>query len=759
MITRAAVDRIGRHVLITLAALSATACAGGGGGGSTATPATTVVSPPPPPPPPPAPPIPSASSAEYTRNYALGAINAEAAYQQGATGAGITVALIDTGVDPATPDLTGRVSSLSTDVLPGRNQPVGPDASVTDSGSHANIVAGIVASNFNGAGTIGVAYSSTILSIRADQSTGCTGGATTCFDDTVIAAGINYAVANGARVINLSLGATSPNTTTFQNALALAVSKGLVVTVSAGNEGNANPDYPAMYAIDPRFQGSVIAVGSVDATNTISSFSNRAGVAAAGYLVAPGENVITNCGTTQCVQGSGTSFSAPQAAGALALLLQDFPNLSGAQAVKILLTTGTNVGASSTYGMGLLNLAGAFSPIGALSVPTASGGVVAVANSASASIAPAFGDSLSASKSLTTVGLDAYHRMFVVNAGRLYRTGGTSIVDVPPAAMPEQTDVDGPSFASGRLRLTASLPDPSDPDPSTLFRWMKPPTGAGDVTLTYRNGPLTLMAWRGAGVANPFSAPRVDPFTALAQPDHAFRADLAGKVFSLSVEAGAGQRLSPDRTQVQAGSSYLRATSQASTPLGTVALTAGELVEPLGPLGSYLPGQSGLALPSRTGFLTLGHAWPLAAGYSLTGDVSVGRTNIDGQLLSLPSAAWSSSWRLALEADCRRLGLGLGLACTGMELSVDQPLRMESGAFQTVLADAPDEYATSGFNFSQRTVGVAPSGRQIDLKLSADKDLGDPGVVSVAGVLTRQPGNVAAAPTAMGVQGSWRVRF
>jgi hypothetical protein len=372
-------------------------------------------------------------------------------------------------------------------------------------------------------------------------------------------------------------------------------------------------------------------------------------------------------------------------------------------------------------------------------------------------VTSALGDAITASKNLQTVGLDAYHRMFVVNAAKLYRPGGTSIVNVPSSAMPQQTDVEMPSFASGRLQLTANLPDPSTPDPSTLFRWMRAPTSDGDVTLTYRNGPVTLMAWRGAGVANPFSAPRIDPFTSIARPDHAFRADFTGGIMSFSAEAGAGQRLSPDRTQVFTGSSYFRATSQANLGFGVVALTGGELVEPLGPFGSFLPSPSGLALPSRTGFMTVSHAWPLAPGYSLTGDYSVGRTNIDGQLLSLSSAAWSSSWRMALDADCRRLGVALG--CTGLELSVSQPLRMESGSFQAVLADAPSTYQIAGFTYSTRTVGVAPSGRQIDLRLSANRDLGDAGVISLEGAVVRQPGNLADAPTALGVEGSWRVRF
>ncbi|HVY35429.1 MAG TPA: S8 family peptidase [Caulobacteraceae bacterium] len=751
MINRAAVDQIGRHVLITVAALSAVACAGGGGGGSS--PSTNISSPPSPPSPPappPPPPGPSASSAEFKKNYALGAIHADAAYAVYATGAGVTIALVDTGVDPNTPDLSGVVSSLSTDVLPGRNQPVGTD-------SHANFIAGVIASNFNGAGTVGVAYGSTILSIRADQSTGCT-GSTNCFDDNVLATGIQYAIAHGAKIINLSVGGPGQDNNAFQAALLQAVNAGLIVTVSAGNDSAANPDYPGMYAVDPRFQGSVVAVGSTNSSGALSSFSNKAGTAATGYLAAPGENLVTNCSATSCIQGSGTSFSAPVVAGALALLLQTFPNLTGRQALNILFTTATDAGATgvdSVYGEGVLNLSQAFAPIGTLSVPSSVGAPVGVNNTPGVYVTSAFGDAIASSRSLKSVGLDAYHRLFAINVGSLYRAGGFSVVGVASSAMPERTDVEIPSFASGRLQLTASLPDESAPDPSTRFRWMKPPTGGGDVTLTYRNGPVTLMTWRGAGVANPFSSPSVDPFTALAQPDHAFRADFTQGVLTVSTEAGAGQRLSPDRTRVWTGSSYLRATGQLKMGPGVGALTIGELVEPLGPLGSYLPAQSGLALPSKTAFLTLSQSWPLGGGYSVNGNVSLGRTQIAGQLLSLPSAAWSSSWRMALDSECR----GFTVICSDVELSLSQPLRMEGGSFQAILPDVPDVYETSGFTYSARQVSVAPSGRQVDLRLATDKDLGDAGSLRFEGAVIRQPGNQARAPVAMGVDASWRVRF
>src|SRR6185312_11263431 len=123
------------------------------------------------------------------------------------------------------------------------------------------------------------------------------------------------------KIINLSIGGPDPNSPAFVSALGRAVAAGVVVTVAAGNDSNPNPDYPGKYATDPRFAGSVLTVGATDENNALASFSNKAGNVAAGYVVAPGDNVITNCNGTSCWQISGTSFSAPAAAGAIALLL------------------------------------------------------------------------------------------------------------------------------------------------------------------------------------------------------------------------------------------------------------------------------------------------------------------------------------------------------------------------------------------------------------------------------------------------------
>jgi subtilisin family serine protease len=752
VINRVLVDAIGRHVLITLAALSAAACAGGGGDGggpnanisAPASPSLAPLAPPPPPPP-----GPSAASAEFTQNYALGAMHADAAFAAGATGAGVTVALIDTGVDGSGAELAGRVSPQSIDEDLQRDSPVGTDP-------HATWVAGVIADNFNGSGTVGVAYDSTILSIRADAapSHSCSSG---CIDTGYATSAIYYAISEGAKIVNMSFGQQQGTLgPAFEAALAAGVKAGIVFSISAGNDGNSLPTWPAAYAVDPRFAGSIIVAGALTQAGVLASYSNLAAGVQNLYIAAPGDQISTACVGSNCAIVSGTSFSAPAVAGSMALLLQAFPNLTGKQALNILLQTADDAGAPGTdavYGRGILDLARAFQPIGAVAVAQVKGASVSMAPSPGASVSTAFGDAITSGGGLKTAGRDSYNRVFSIDLAQGYRSTAASIIGVLPAVQPIRSDVDLPAFGGGRLRISATLAS-QNIDPSQTFHWMLAPVDGGDVTVAYQHGGLTLTAWKGEGLANPFTVGGVDPFTALAQPDQAIRADFAGGALHVSAEAGSGQRLSPDRTRREDGSSYLRAAGQTRFGPVTATISGGELIEPLGPLGSYLPGESGFALPSRTGFIDVAQTWRLGRGVNFAADVSVGRTRLDGQFLSTPQATWSSAWQLGLNADCALVGL----ACSAIHLQLAQPLRVEAGRFQAILPDVPSD-PSDPLTFSRRSFSASPSGREIDLRLQAERNLGAAGMVQVMTVAASQPGNRADAPLALGVEGGWRLRF
>src|SRR5690606_1395773 len=148
--------RIATHALV-LALLGACASGGGGGGGGGG-----AVPPPPPPPvsppvfPPLAPPhapgdFPAPASAEFNANWAVAGTNAQIAWQNGATGAGVLIGVLDAGIHPEHPELVGRISPNSIDIVAGRN------ALVTNQ-SHGSELSSLMVGNFNGQQTVGLAF-------------------------------------------------------------------------------------------------------------------------------------------------------------------------------------------------------------------------------------------------------------------------------------------------------------------------------------------------------------------------------------------------------------------------------------------------------------------------------------------------------------------------------------------------------------------------------------------------------------------------
>lgn len=750
-----------------LAAMSLAGCGGGGGGSgaSTPTPPTSPVTPSPPP----APTYPTSSSSEFQRSYGLGAIHADAAYQQGATGAGITVAVVDSGVNHTQADLATNVSALSTDVYASRNAPDGED-------NHGTLVAGVIAAAYNGFGTVGVAYKAILLGVRADTPGSCTpgGGKSTCtFGDNALASGINYAAAHGAKVINLSIGGPGgPDNVTFQNAMAAAVSAGVVFTISAGNEAAVDPDYPALFATDPRFKGAVLAVGASDASNALASYSNRAGSAAASYVVAPGDNIITGCDHTQCYQASGTSFSAPHVAGAIALLLQGFPNLSGQQAIALLIRTADPLasGASADFGAGLINLQKAFAPAGTLSVPTPQGGLTVVpANTLGASLSPAFGNAVArtaapsrpgaAAGPLVAAAYDSFHRLFAVDLASAYRMPGRAslqgLVQAQPHAV-QQTLAAGPG---GRLDFSASAPSASDsPDPLRRYGLWGEAEARADVRLALAAGPLALEAWSGRGGMAPPSlmAGGRDSFAALAAPETALRSSYDRGALAFSVETGEGRRLAPFSQRTAAPSRYSLAGLDWRQGDVTAGLFVGRLSEPQGPLGGGLSPGGFYAFPAETRFASLHGDWRAAAGpladWRWSAEASLGRTTARGAFLSLASGAYSSSWRLAAVSPCPRPD------CMGARISLSQPVRVERGQFSALLPATPKAYFDP-LVFTERRIDAAPRGRQIDLTITAFKEIPDLGRLELEALATRQENNLVDAPLNLGLVGVWRSNF
>ena len=299
----------------------------------------------------------SYSTVAYQGSGGLLAMKAAAAYQAGFTGAGVRIAIIDSGIALKAAAFAGRIDPDSADVAGAR--------SIDDMAGHGTPIAAIAA----GAGTgeddrmMGVAFGSSLLVLRSDAPGSCDTEEGCTHRDRDIARGIDLAVERGARVINLSLTGDEVEPALLA-AIDRATARDAIIVFAAGNEGAERPGRFALIADDEKIaKGRVIIVGSHDRDGRKSSFSNAAGPGAAHYIMAMGEEVRSFDHQGRIWLYSGTSYAAPQVAGALALLAQAYPWMDGRDLVDRLLASGVDMGApgvDAVYGHGRLDLSRAF---------------------------------------------------------------------------------------------------------------------------------------------------------------------------------------------------------------------------------------------------------------------------------------------------------------------------------------------------------------------------------------------------------------
>lgn len=415
-----------------LAALSLSAC---GGGGSNSGVATLPAPPPVSTPSPPVPPTPitkptneNFDTAELRQSNAAVASNAIQAYQAGASGAGVKVGVVDTGLNPNLVEFAGRIDPASRDVVGGRP--------MQDVYGHGTAVASIIAGARNDAATHGIAFNATIVMMKADAPGSCPSN---CYFVN-IADAIDAARVAGARVINLSIGGDARSDIT--DAVRRAAQAGMVIVIGAGNNTSLNPTGLAQ-SIAAAAPGQVIIVGALGAGsgseityNQLLHYSNQAGNSAGSFLTAPGYliNVVVPSGGVD--QLSGTSFSAPVVTGAIALLAEAFPHLTARQLVQLLMATADDIGSTgpdSTYGQGRLNIGRAFQPIGRTNL---AGSMTPVSTNANGTLPAGAGDAAT-SRYLRAVVLDAYQRAFEINiASTLRRSDEARPLERSIALMP-----------------------------------------------------------------------------------------------------------------------------------------------------------------------------------------------------------------------------------------------------------------------------------------------------------------------------------
>jgi subtilisin family serine protease len=296
---------------------------------------------------------PRVATDEYRRSWGLEAIGARAAYRAGLTGKGVKVAILDCGVAAAQPEVLKNVSRQSIDVVEGRKSPrLDP---------HGAYTAAPLAAALNGRGMVGVAYNATVLAVRADVEGGGADGKC-AFRPSDLARGLDHAARQKARVVVLPMQHGKPLGSAFEAALQRVVDAGAVVVIAAGNRNGPAPSWPAMYAVDSRYQGAIVVAGATGYYGALTAWSNRAGQVKPWYIAAPGEWVLTDC-KQKCALVSGTSFSTSYVAGGLALMMEAWPQLSGREIAARLLATARDAGdagVDDVYGRGVLDLTRTF---------------------------------------------------------------------------------------------------------------------------------------------------------------------------------------------------------------------------------------------------------------------------------------------------------------------------------------------------------------------------------------------------------------
>ncbi len=498
----------------------------------------------------------------------------------------------------------------------------------------------------------------------------------------------------------------------------------------------------------------MIIAGALDTNGaSIASFSDKAGTGADYYLMAVGvdDRAPDNTGTQ--FLWSGTSFSAPTISGAVALMAQAFPNLTGKQIVEILLGSANDLGAAgvdNVYGHGALNIARAFQPVGATALADSQ---TAVSLTDNGDMPAASGDAVT-TKSLGAVILDGYSRAYVLN---LARTLNVAQPD-SPLARSLRNDIRVGSASAGPVSIAMTVRERRDLPYG--FEVARMGIGPEEVRKSQ------LLA--GSAVA------RVDRKTAVA--------------FGFAEGAKSMQR----RLQGVAAGSFLIARDAAGDS-GFNARTNGSMAlrREIGKTGITFAGETGDVWQdvktSASGSPYRLTSVAVDRGFGRNW-LSVGMTRLEekqsllgGRMSNVLGGGGATS--LFLDAEARHeFGKGLSASLTArrgwtgfaagkfqtgayafdlakigllggadrLALRFSQPLRVEHGGFAMWLPTSYD-YATGTATNSLRTMSLSPSGRELDTELSYGSGLLG-GKAWVGGNLfyRRQPGHIAASPDDVG---------
>jgi len=249
-----------------------------------------------------------------TLPWGVNRIDADLAWAT-STGAGVKVAILDTGIDIDHPDLAANIK--------GGVNTINPLKSFNDDNGHGTHVAGIVAAADNEIGAVGVAPQAHLYGVKVLNRQGWG-----WLSDII--EGLQWSIDNGMQVVNMSFGSSSDNQS-FHDAITAAYNAGITLVAAAGNSGPEDNTviYPAKYS-------EVIAVSATDSTDGQPYWSSRGPEV---DLAAPGASIYSTYKGDTYATLSGTSMAAPHVTGTAALVLGKNSALTPAQVTDILKAT------------------------------------------------------------------------------------------------------------------------------------------------------------------------------------------------------------------------------------------------------------------------------------------------------------------------------------------------------------------------------------------------------------------------------------
>jgi hypothetical protein len=679
--------------------------------------------------------------------------NAITAWNAGATGRGVTVAVVDSGINPALAEFAGRIHPGSRDL--------GAERGVVDNEGHGTAVSAVIGAARNGSGMMGVAFDSTILSFNTSNPNNCDDKGCK-HSDAAIGTAIDLARQNGARVINISLGGDGVGSQVL-NAARRAAEAGIVVVISSGNDGKADPSTFARNIGATASLGNVIIAGSLGVAvngdpaqgtdiSQMSSFSNLAGGSANIFLAALGYRVRTIDQNGTGYLYSGTSFAAPVISGAAALLAQAFPNLTGAQIVQLLLSTADDLGAQgtdATFGRGRLNVANAMRPQGRLSMAGSGVPVPSGPSDASGAMGDAGGQSFGA------IILDGYERAYVMEiANQLrraperrplaealqgrYSTGFAEAGHTSVSITMERNPFGGGTVGLAQTGLGQEHAAQARMVAGHAVSRLTPQTA---VALGFSESGHTLQQRLSRVPGGAAFLVARDPmaragFQADASNSLGIRHDLGPA--ALTVTSERGQVVLPSRARDADAPSYSIAAATLDRRVGAARLSLGG--SRMEEQATVLGGRLALAPGGATSwFLDAGVGYDLGGGWDAAASYRRGWTALAASGLVTGGRLETEAWAV----DLTRRGAFVAGDRFGLRLM--QPLRVASGGYGMNLPVSYD-YADGSVGYAAQRFSLAPRGREIDLEAAYSLPvLGGAGDLSANAFLRRQPDHVAAA--------------